>query len=151
MLKSHTRIEDEVMYPRMRKLVPDITDDILESYEEHHVADLLIAELENMSPDDERYKAKTTVLIESVEHHIQEEEENWFPTVREEVGRKELQEIGAEMIAMRDKSAKVPAQSGSRAALKAPKNVVAALREGDPGLGGAMTERKPATSGARTQ
>ena len=105
LLKSHTRIENEVMYPRMRELVPDITDDILESYEEHHVADLLIAELAEMSPDDERFKAKTTVLIESVEHHIDEEEENWFPTVREEVGRKELQDIGARMIEMRDREA----------------------------------------------
>lgn len=45
MLKSHTRIENEVLYPRVRKLVRDLTDDILESYEEHHVADLLMAEL----------------------------------------------------------------------------------------------------------
>jgi hemerythrin-like domain-containing protein len=152
MLKSHTRIEDEVMYPRVRKLVPDITDDILESYEEHHVADLLIAELEGMGPDDERYKAKTTVLIESVEHHIEEEENSWFPTVREEVGRKELQEIGGEMIELRDQPAKkkqpakMPAQGSAsdrasdRAGLKAPKKVVAAISAGDPGLGGAMTE-----------
>jgi hemerythrin-like domain-containing protein len=166
LLKSHTRIENEIMYPRVRTMVPDLTDDILESYEEHHVADLLIAELAEMNPDDERFKAKTTVLIESVEHHIEEEEDAWFPSVREEVGRKELREIGAEMIAMRDQPARkkmpaqstkrTPAQSGSRAGLKAPKSVVSALSNGDPGLGGSMTEvgdsvEEPATSGARTQ
>ena len=45
-----------------------------------------------MKPDDERFTAKTTVLIENVEHHIEEEEEDWFPKVREGLGRKVLQE-----------------------------------------------------------
>ena len=50
-----------------------------------------------MKPDAERFTAKTTVLIENVRHHIEEEENEWFPQVREGLGRKELQEIGAEM------------------------------------------------------
>ena len=37
------------------------------------------------------------MLIENVEHHIEEEEQEWFPKVREGLGRKQLQEIGAEM------------------------------------------------------
>src|SRR5258706_15876932 len=71
-LTVHTYIENEGMYPMVRELVPDIEDDILESYEEHHVADVLCAELAAMSPEDERFDAKTTVLIESVTHHIEE-------------------------------------------------------------------------------
>ena len=98
------------MYPQIRELVPDISDDILESYEEHHVADLLCMELATMSPDDERFDAKTKVLIESVEHHIEEEETGWFPTVREALGRKELQALGEDMIALRPKAPTSPAQ-----------------------------------------
>ena len=71
----HTYIENEVMYPGVRELAPDLEDDILESYEEHHVADVLVTELAGMKPDDERFDAKATVLIESVEHHIEEEEQ----------------------------------------------------------------------------
>ena len=56
---------------------------MLESYEEHHVADLLVMELVPMSPKDERFEAKATVLIENVTHHIEEEEQEWFPKVRE--------------------------------------------------------------------
>ena len=41
----HTYIENEVMYPEVRALLPDLEDDVLESYEEHHVADVLFAEL----------------------------------------------------------------------------------------------------------
>ena len=47
-----------------------------------------------MTPTDERFDAKTTVLIENVTHHIEEEEQEWFPKVREGLGRKALQEIG---------------------------------------------------------
>src|SRR5215218_4621110 len=96
LLTIHTYIENEVMYPRVRDLLPDLEDDVLESYEEHHVADVLVLELSTMKPEDERFTAKTTVLIENVEHHMAEEEEDWFPKVREGLGRKQLQELGAE-------------------------------------------------------
>ncbi len=110
LLTVHTYLENEVMYPEVRKLMPDLEDDILESYEEHHVADVLCAELMLLSPDNERFDAKTTVLIESVTHHIEEEEQDWFPEVRSGVGRKQLQEIGAKMESMRKKAPKSPAQ-----------------------------------------
>src|SRR6476469_10133340 len=66
MLTVHTYIENEVMYPAVRRLLPEVEDDVLESYEEHHVADLLVMELAVMKPDAERFDAKTTVLIENV-------------------------------------------------------------------------------------
>ena len=72
LLTVHTYIENEVMYPEVRRLLPDLEDDILESYEEHHVADILLIELSQMSPEDERFEAKTTVLIENVTHHMDE-------------------------------------------------------------------------------
>ncbi|MFC4147549.1 hemerythrin domain-containing protein [Micromonospora mangrovi] len=100
-LTVHTYLENEVMYPEIRKLLPDLEDDILESYEEHHVADLLCAELAAMDASDERFVAKTTVLIENVEHHVEEEEQEWFPKVREALGRNQLQEIGQKMIELR--------------------------------------------------
>lgn len=110
LLTVHTYIENEVMYPRVRELMPDLEDDILESYEEHHVADVLVSELFAMKPGDERFDAKTTVLIENVTHHIEEEEQDWFPKVREGLGRKALQEIGADMEKARKKAPKKPAQ-----------------------------------------
>jgi hemerythrin-like domain-containing protein len=110
LLNVHTYIENEVMYPRVRDLLPDLTEDINESFEEHHVADLLVVELAALSPDAERFDAKTTVLIENVRHHIEEEEQDWFPKVRAGLGRKQLQEIGAEMEEARKKAPKRPSQ-----------------------------------------
>jgi hemerythrin superfamily protein len=109
-LTVHTYIENEVMYPRVRELLPDLEDDVLESYEEHHVADLLVVELAGMKPTAERFDAKTTVLIENVTHHIEEEEQDWFPKVREGLGRKALQQIGAEMVKAREKAPTRPSQ-----------------------------------------
>ncbi|MGK5740903.1 hemerythrin domain-containing protein [Micromonospora sp. URMC 103] len=107
-LTVHTYLENEVMYPEVRKLLPDLEDDILESYEEHHVADVLCAELFAMDAEDEHFNAKTTVLIENVLHHVEEEEQEWFPKVRDALGRKQLQEIGQRMIDLRADAPRKP-------------------------------------------
>jgi hemerythrin superfamily protein len=112
-LTVHTYIENEGMYPMVRELVPDLEQDILESFEEHHVADVLCTELAMLDPDDEHFDAKTTVLIESVTHHMDEEEQDWFPKVRAALGRKQLQDIGARMLELRKKSPRKPAQPGA--------------------------------------
>ncbi|MBK8470689.1 MAG: hemerythrin domain-containing protein [Actinomycetales bacterium] len=110
LLTVHTYIENEVVYPRVRALLPELEDDVLESYEEHHVADVLVMEIFGMAPDAERFDAKTTVLIEGVRHHIKEEEEEWFPKVREGLGRKALQEIGEEMLVAKQNAPREPVQ-----------------------------------------
>ncbi|MCK9878946.1 hemerythrin domain-containing protein [Frankia sp. Ag45/Mut15] len=123
LLTVHTYIENEVMYPEVRGLLPDLTDEILESYEEHHVADLITVELAVLAPDAERFTAKTAVLIENVSHHIEEEEEDWFPKVRERLGRRQLAEIGERLLEAREKAPHSPAQPS---ALK--KSIDAVLR-----------------------
>ena len=96
------------MYPEVRALLPDLEDDVLESYEEHHVADVLCFELYEMKPDHEHFTAKATVLIENIEHHIGEEESDWFPKVRAGLSRSQLQDMGARMLALKAKAPKKP-------------------------------------------
>ncbi len=110
LLTVHTYIENEVMYPEVRRLLPDLEDEILESYEEHHVADVLCVELVALPADAERFDAKTSVLIENVRHHIEEEEEEWFPKVRAGLGRKQLSELGKQLLAAKAKAPRSPAQ-----------------------------------------
>ncbi|KPM56084.1 hemerythrin [Frankia sp. CcI49] len=109
LLTVHTYIENEVMYPEVRGLLPVLEDDILESYEEHHVADLLAVELAALSPEAERFSAKAAVLIESVTHHIDEEEREFFPRVRDGLGRKQLSEIGERLLEAKEKAPHNPA------------------------------------------
>lgn len=99
-LTHHAMIEEEVFYPAVRAEVENTEDEVLESYEEHNLVKTLISELEAMTPDEESYKAKATVLMELVRHHVEEEEGELFPQVREAMGRKELQEIGEKMAAV---------------------------------------------------
>ena len=93
-LSVHAAIEEQVFYPAIREAVPDAEDTVLESLEEHHVAKWVLSELAGMEPDHERYDAKVMVLIESVRHHVEEEEQELFPDVRKELGRKQLGEVG---------------------------------------------------------
>jgi hemerythrin superfamily protein len=109
-LTVHTYIENEAMYPETRALLPDLEEDVLESYEEHHVADVLCMELATMTPGDERFDAKMTVLIENVSHHMDEEEQDWFPKVRAGLGRKQLSAIGARMLELKEQAPRRPSQ-----------------------------------------
>jgi len=77
-LSVHAAIEEMVFYPAVRERIPTVEDTVLESLEEHHVVKWVLSELEDMKPDHERFKAKMTVLIESVRHHVAEEEAELF-------------------------------------------------------------------------
>jgi hemerythrin superfamily protein len=110
LLTVHTYLENELIYPEVRQQLPDLEDDVLESYEEHHVADVLCLELNTMNPDHERFDAKTTVLIENVLHHIEEEEQEWFPKVRQGMTRKQLSELGERMLQMRETAPRTPTE-----------------------------------------
>jgi hypothetical protein len=61
-----------------------------------------------MTPTDERFVAKVTVLMESVRHHIDEEEGEMFPRVRQGAGRKQLAQLGEDMLALKKASPKRP-------------------------------------------
>ncbi len=97
LLTQHAHIEETIFYPTAREAVPATEDHVLESVEEHHVVVWLLSELANTDVEDERFDAKMTVLMENVRHHVEEEENEWFPQVREAMGRKRLQELGADM------------------------------------------------------
>jgi len=79
-LKMHAVIEEEIFYPAVRKHVG--RDIMNEADEEHHVAKVLIAELDLKRGGDHR-EAKFTVLAESVRHHIKEEENEMLPKAKD--------------------------------------------------------------------
>ena len=95
-LTVHEIIEEEIFYPEL-KSHPKAKDIVLEGYEEHHVVDLLMSELESLPVDDETWGAKSLVMKENVEHHIEEEEGEMFKTARSVFERDELEDLGARM------------------------------------------------------
>ena len=99
-LNLHELIEEQVLYPAL-KAHPEAREIVLEGYQEHHVADLIVKELHEVAKDDERWGAKFKVLKENIEHHIEEEEGEMFRTARAVLGADELQALGARMAALR--------------------------------------------------
>lgn len=93
-LELHTGVEEEFIYPDTKARGDDLEELTLEAYEEHNVAKTLIEEIKTMTPDDETFAAKMTVLQESVEHHIDEEENEMFPKVRRTFDDAQLRAIG---------------------------------------------------------
>jgi hemerythrin-like domain-containing protein len=99
-LSTHELMEEQVLYPAL-KSHSETKDIVLEGYQEHHVADLVMKELQKMPPSDERWGAKLTVLKENIEHHIEEEEGDMFKTARSILSDEQLEALGAQMRELR--------------------------------------------------
>ncbi len=126
-LSKHAAIEEQLFYPVVRATVPKTEAITLESLEEHHIVKWVLSELDGMSPENERFDAKVTVLIENVRHHVKEEEGELFPKVRDALGRSALNDLGDAM-AKAKKSA--PTHPHPRAGDEPPANVLVGAAAG---------------------
>ncbi len=97
----HETIEEEIFYPALKEH-PKTKEITLEAYEEHHVVDMVMAEIEGVPYDDERWGAKFKVMKENIEHHIEEEEKEMFKQARQAFEEDELEALGERMKARKD-------------------------------------------------
>jgi hemerythrin-like domain-containing protein len=100
-LEVHESIEEEIFYPALKEH-PKARDIVLEGYEEHHVVDMVMAEIVDLPYDDETWGAKCTVMKENVEHHIEEEEGDMFKQARQVFSNEELEDLGVRMQARKE-------------------------------------------------
>ena len=100
-LTVHETIEEEIFYPALKDH-PKTKEIALEAYEEHHVVDLVMAEIEGVAFDDEKWAAKFKVMKENIEHHIEEEEKEMFKQARDAFEKQELEDLGARMTARKE-------------------------------------------------
>jgi hemerythrin superfamily protein len=102
-LETHTHIEETIFYPAVEKL-QELKDMVRESLKEHNQVKTLLRELENLTPDDEEFAEKFEELMENVEHHAEEEEEGkMFPKLRQIMKAAELEQLGRELEAAKQK------------------------------------------------
>jgi hypothetical protein len=104
-LQVHEQLEEKHLYPELKKNKA-AHDLVLEAYEEHHVMDVLIAEISALKPTDEAFHPKLSVLQENTEHHIEEEEGDLFPKVRKIWDTTKRQDVGQQMEQSKQKLAK---------------------------------------------
>jgi hemerythrin-like domain-containing protein len=103
-LTVHESIEEEIFYPALKEH-PKTKEITLEAYEEHHVVDMVMKEIEGLPFDDERWGAKFTVMKENIEHHIEEEEGQMFKQARQVFEEEELEALGERMAARKEQLA----------------------------------------------
>lgn len=93
-LEVHAQLEEELFYPPVREAIGE--DDLMDEAEvEHASAKELIAQIKAMSPEDDLFDAKVTVLGEYIRHHVKEEQNEMFPKVRD--SELDLAELGGQM------------------------------------------------------
>jgi hemerythrin superfamily protein len=80
-LMMHQHVEESVFYNTLKN-EEETRDDALEAINEHHVVDTLLEELDDMPKDGDEWRAKFGVLKKLVEHHMREEEEEFFESAR---------------------------------------------------------------------
>ncbi|MFL5796885.1 MAG: hemerythrin domain-containing protein [Actinomycetota bacterium] len=93
-LSVHAAIEEEVLYPVVRDVLPDGNKLVEESLEEHQGAKEALAEIDKTSPDDPAFDAKVTELIADVRHHVEDEESGILPKLREALDDAARHEMG---------------------------------------------------------
>lgn len=96
-LLAHSKVEEAVFYAAV-KGNKNIKENILEALNEHHIIELLVAELDSMPKDSEHWKAKFTFLRETVEHHVKEEESEMFEKARKLINQDEAEGLGELML-----------------------------------------------------
>jgi hemerythrin-like domain-containing protein len=95
-LEVHTHIEETVFYPKLQQY-GELEDMVAEAFEEHKQVKTLIREIEGLVEDSDKLAAKLKVMGDNVEHHVEEEENDMFPEVRNVMSEEELEELGAQL------------------------------------------------------
>ena len=98
-IRVHAQLEEEIFYPAY-KVAAEKSEDrklFFEAHEEHHMVDVVLAEIKDTDPSTEPFAAKAKVLKDLVEHHADEEEEDMFPRARQLMDEGTLVDLAEEM------------------------------------------------------
>jgi hemerythrin superfamily protein len=99
----HTKLEEEILYPAFKEAGGKEQDIMYyEAKEEHRTVDsLVLPDLKATDPGTPEFSGRVKVVKELLEHHIEEEETEMFPQANKLLGKAKLDELGAQMEAMK--------------------------------------------------
>jgi hemoglobin-like flavoprotein len=96
-LETHAHIEETIFYPAMDKY-DELKDMVRESLKQHNQIKNLLHEIYTLGADGDELESKLEELMETVEHHAEDEEEGeMFPKILEIVDKQELERIGGQL------------------------------------------------------
>jgi hemerythrin superfamily protein len=96
-LSVHASIEEQIFYPAVRRTLPNGDTLVGESLHEHQEVKEALVRLERLNAADPAFQSAMTELIRDVRHHVQEEETQILPRLRQSMDRQQLEEIGGRM------------------------------------------------------
>ena len=111
-LQAHSRLEEQVFYPAVIKVRSEpAREAVRDALEDHHVMDGLLAELDQLEPEDASHADKMRALRENVERHIEEEEDAMFAQARIHLTDERLERLGRDMEALKGAPAGEPIEA----------------------------------------
>jgi hemerythrin superfamily protein len=121
---SHAFAEETVLWPVLRRTLPDGDALTLRVEEEHQEINELVSELDTFGHDDPRRAARLSRLVQVLREDVRDEEDVLFPRLQERLGAHELRRLGRQWELARRASPTRPHPTVSR---RPPGNVVAAV------------------------
>jgi len=114
-LEVHSHIEETIFYPKLEDEGDEqLVDIVREGIEEHRQIKMFLTELSSLSEDSEKFEPKLKVLIEDVEHHVEEEEGEMFPLIEDQFDEEVLEQMGAALEAEKKSFKKELSSAASR-------------------------------------
>jgi hemerythrin-like domain-containing protein len=96
-LSIHAAIEEEILYPAVRDVLPDGDEMVGDFLEEHHEAKELLKKLDRMDAGDHEFDPTMRTLMQEIRHHVEEEEQDTLPKFKQRLDAESLREIGEEL------------------------------------------------------
>lgn len=101
LLTAHSRAEEAEVYPVAKDEAGE-TDEIAHSQEEHAQAEQLLVELARTDPTSSRYDEVLGKVVESVTHHVKEEESTVLPGIRKRLDERRRAQLGEAFVSSRE-------------------------------------------------
>lgn len=99
LLSKHAAMEEELFYPAVQAELPELDEHVKEDLEEHRLVELALLQLDRMRAEDDTYDAKLRVVISNVTEHMEEEEADLLPRIREAIEEEQRRELGHALVA----------------------------------------------------
>jgi len=98
-LQVHTALEEQILYPAIKEAGgKEEAKMYYEAKEEHRTVDsLVLPDLLHTDTGTLEFAGRVKVMKECLEHHIEEEESELFPTAKKLLSKKILEELGQTM------------------------------------------------------
>ncbi|QBI53515.1 hemerythrin domain-containing protein [Streptomonospora litoralis] len=103
-LVRHSVAEEQYMYPAARRTLPDGDEIADHEIDEHAEAERVMKELSGLGPGDDRFEELLSTLMSDIRHHVEDEEQDLLPRLRQACGKEELRDLGGKILRAKERA-----------------------------------------------